>query len=84
MASRQVMRSVSADFCASTGAAVASVMEAASSAPRRKVADRIYLVLSISKRRRRQELTTLHSTRDGSNPHAIAPAAGRSDAAIYP
>src|SRR5260370_24167551 len=43
MASRQVMRSVSADFCASAGTAVASVMQAASSAPRSQVSDRIYL-----------------------------------------
>src|SRR5260370_37262432 len=43
MASRRVMRSVSADFCASAGTAVASVMQAASSAPRSQVSDRIYL-----------------------------------------
>src|SRR4029077_9669380 len=57
-ASRQVMRSVSADFCASAGAAIASVVQAASSAPRSQVSDRIYLVLSIPKRRWRQQLTT--------------------------
>src|SRR5260221_13096153 len=45
MASRQVMRSVSADFCASAGAAIASVMQAARSAPRRQLSDRIHLVL---------------------------------------
>src|ERR1700688_5107543 len=49
MASRQVMRSVSADFCASAGAAVASVMQAASSVPPSQVSDRICLVLSIPK-----------------------------------
>src|ERR1700736_2362877 len=36
------MRSVSADFCASAGAAVASVMQAASSVPPSQVSDRIY------------------------------------------
>jgi hypothetical protein len=45
MASRQVMRSVSADFCASAGAAIASVMQAARSAPQRQLSVRIYLVL---------------------------------------
>src|ERR1700730_13493410 len=44
------MRSVSADFWASAGAAAASVMQAASSAPRSQVSDRISLVLSISNR----------------------------------
>src|ERR1700730_7695974 len=56
MASRQVMRSVSAGFCASAGTAIASVMQVASSAPRSQEFDRIDVVLSIPKRRcRRQE-----------------------------
>src|SRR6266850_5971397 len=52
MASRQVMRSVSADFCASAGAAIASVVQAASSRPRSQVSDRIYCPLNSEKRRR--------------------------------
>src|ERR1700716_4430899 len=79
MASRQVMRSVSADFCASAGAAIASVMQAVRSAPRRQLSDRIYLVLfnfdtldDIGNIPRRK-----HDTRNLSNPHAIALAAGR-------
>src|SRR5260370_34398503 len=45
MGSLQVMRSVSADFCASAGAAIASVMQAGRRAPRRQVSVRIQLVL---------------------------------------
>src|SRR5260370_29069002 len=56
MASRQVMRSVSADFCASAGAAIASVVQAASSRPRSQVSDRIYCPLNSEKSRRRRNI----------------------------
>src|ERR1700709_2516781 len=41
MASRQVMRSVSADFCADAGAIIASTMPTAGNAPRSQVSNRI-------------------------------------------
>src|SRR5258708_36777086 len=86
MASRQVMRSVSADFCASAGAAIASVVQAASSAPRSQVSDRIYLVLSIPKRRRRQEQTPpgRYDAGHRSNPHATALAWTAAAPGLYP
>src|SRR5260370_6792762 len=56
MASRQVMRNVSADFCASAGAAIASVVQAASSRPRSQVSDRIYCPLNSEKSRRRRNI----------------------------
>src|ERR1700730_8341048 len=55
MASRQVMRSVSADFCASAGAAIAISVQAASSAPPSQVSDRIVWSFLVPKRRRHRQ-----------------------------
>jgi hypothetical protein len=73
MASRQVMRSVSADFCASAGAAIASAMQAAKIAPRRQLSDRIYLVLFNSDT---QMTSGTYHAANISNQHANALAAG--------
>src|SRR5450631_76329 len=71
MASRQVMRSVSADFCASAGAAMASVVPAANSAPRSQVSNRMIWSFHLPKLRSPRGQTM------ASNPYANVRVADR-------
>ena len=70
MASRQVMRSVSADFCASAGATVAYTTQTASTALRSQLSSRIVTALF-----GKQALRKLHPG-DRSNPHTYMLDAG--------